>query len=282
MRSRWPALIALAAGASCAVAAPPSAQQIVDNERAFERAAIERGTRAGFLEYLAEGAVVLTPKPVPGRAATEARPAPGAPLRWRPDLAGIAAAGDFGWASGPYLSYTASTDEPPAVAGHYLTVWRREADGAWRVVLDGGAPYPLDDALVPHRLDVTARLRPPAGGRAATSDCSAAFAARWQQKGRDAALREFLADDARQLAAGAMPRDGRAAWPGADELRGAALTHLRTSRTLRADGGDVEVSYGEVGVAARPDAPARHYFFVHVWDAGRRCRLALELLNPAP
>jgi hypothetical protein len=269
----------LAAGA--AVAATPSAQLIVDNERAFEHAAIERGTRAGFLEFLAETSVVLAPQPTPGRAATEEGPAPGAPLRWRPDLAAISGAGDFGWASGPFLSYKTTTAEPPVAAGHYFTVWRRGDGGAWRVLLDGGVSYPLDDRLVPQQLDVTPRLRRTGGGHGRASDCSQAFAARWQDRGRAAALKEYLADDARLLLAGAPVTDGRGTWLKSDPLRAATLAKLRAAKTLSADGGDLQISYGEYDIAARLDAPSRRYVFVHAWDVGGSCRLALEMLNPA-
>lgn len=265
---------------AAAAAATPGAQQIVDNERAFERAAIEHGTRAGFLAYLAETSVVLGPQPSPGRATTEAGPAPGAPLRWRPDLASISGRGDFGWASGPFLSYAHSTAETPAAAGHYLTVWRREANGAWQVLLDGGVSYPLEEPRLAGHLEVTPRLRHAGGGTGRASDCSAGFGALWQQKGRAAALKEYLADDARLLLAGAAVRDGRGPWLAADPLRDAALAKLRTAKTLGSDGGDVQVSYGEYDVAARPDAPSRRYVFVHAWDVGKHCRLAVEMLNP--
>jgi hypothetical protein len=275
-----PALVlALAVGA--ASASTPSAQQIVDNERAFEHAAIEHGTRAGFLEFLAETSVVLGPQPAPGRATTEAGPTPGAPLRWRPDLAGISGSGDFGWASGPFLAYKTSTADPPVAAGHYLTIWRRGDDGAWRVLLDGGVSYPIDDRVVAHQLDVTPRLRRPGGGHGRATDCSVAYGALWQQRGRAAALKELLADDARMLLAGAPVTDGRKAWLKTDPLRGAVLAKLRTAKTLASDGGDIEVSYGEYDISARLDAPARRYVFVNVWDVGKACRLAVESLNPA-
>jgi len=274
--------LGLAAGAAAAAAAAaPDAQVIVDNERAFERAAIEHGTRAGFLEFLAETSVVLGPQPAPGRAATEARPAPGRPLRWRPDLASISGHGDFGWASGPFLSYQSSTEETPAAAGHYLTVWQRGADGAWRVLLDGGVAYPVAEAQLPRHLEVTPRLRRPGSGHGGAADCSAAFGALWQQRGRAAALKEYLADDARLLLAGSAVEDGRALWLRADPLRGAALDKLRTAKTLASDGGDLAVSYGEYDVAASLDAPARRYVFVHAWDVGKGCRLAVEMLNGA-
>ncbi|MBS0375916.1 MAG: nuclear transport factor 2 family protein [Proteobacteria bacterium] len=262
-------------------AAAPGAQAIADNERAFEQAAIERGTRAGFLEYLAESAVILAPQPVPGRAATESGPAPGAPLRWRPDLASISGGGDFGWASGPFLSYAHSTDELPVAAGHYLTVWHRESDGRWRVALDGGVAYPFEETAVARHLEVTPRLRPTGSGRGRTGDCSAAFASRWQSRGRRAALGEFLAEDARQLSSGRPVLDGRGAWPAGDTLGPDVLVRLNTARSLRAEAGDVEVSFGELDVAARAEVPARHYFYAHVWDVDKRCRLAVEMLNLA-
>ena len=71
------------------------------------------------------------------------------------------------------------------------------------------------------------------------------------------------------------------AWLKDDALRGAALAVLRTAKTLSADGADVQVSFGELDVAARPDLPPRHYVYVHAWDVGKSCRLALEMLNPA-
>ncbi len=274
------AAAALSAPTATAGAAPPTAQVIVDSERAFERAVVADGTRAGFRAFLADEAIVLQPRPVPGRAAVEAEPAPGAPLRWRPDLATISGRGEFGWASGPYLSFKTSADEPPLAVGHDLTAWRRTADGSWRVVLDGGIAYPFDDARARRQLEVTPRLRAPLSGRGRASDCSQAFADRWQQQGRTAALKEFLAADARQLAAGQDVVDGRGAWTERERLRGAVLTKLRPSRTLRSDGGDIEIGLGELDVAARLDAPAGHYHYVHVWDVGARCALALEMLNP--
>ena len=257
----------------CADADAAAVAQLVD--------AIEHGTRAGFLEFLAESSVVLGPQPTPGRAATEAGPAPGAPLRWRPDLASISGKGDFGWASGPFLAYKTSTAEPAVAAGHYLTIWRRGEDGAWRVLLDGGVSYPLEDRLEARYLEVTPRLRHAGSGAGRETDCSAAYAALWQKSGRAEALKEYLADDARLQLAGAGITDGRKAWLRSDPLRAATLTKLRTAKTLSSDGGDIEVSYGEYDIAARLDAPARRYVFVNVWDVGRHCRLAVESLNPA-
>ena len=265
---------------AAAAAAPPSAAIIVTNERAFEQAAIERGSRAAFLEYLAADAALLEPLPVPGRATVEKGPSPGALLRWRPDLAAISSGGDFGWASGPFLAYAASVDELPVGSGHYFTGWQRDAAGAWRVLLDGGVAYPVGAAKAPTQLAVTPRLRAVASGTAKSAGCAAALAARWRSAGRGAALAEFLATDARLMSAGSPPLDGRSEILGHDPLAGAALGVARPLLSLAAPAGDLLISVGEYELEPLAGAAARHFVYIDAWDLGRSCRLALEALDP--
>jgi len=273
-------LLALAATAVPRLAAADlSAQVLVDREQAFQQAAIERGTRAAFLEFLAEGAVVLTPEPQPGRATYERESPPGAPLRWKPDLAMISGHGDFGWTSGPYNAYAHSTDDPPVATGHFFTVWWVEDNGTWRVVLDGGVPYPVADADAARHLDVTPRLRTPGSGKISDKDCGQEFAESWRFKGRAKALKEFLAADARLLFQGLGPRDGKAIVPTADPLAQAKLAETHVTRRISSEFGDVSVSYGEYVVEATLDAPPRHLAYIQAWDFKGSCKLAYESIN---
>ena len=52
-------------------------------------------------------------------------------LAWGPDFAGVSAAGDFGFTSGVF-------NGDGTAFGHYLTVWRKQADGNWRWLFEGG------------------------------------------------------------------------------------------------------------------------------------------------
>jgi hypothetical protein len=275
-------LLARAAGARAAAAAEPlSALVLVDRETAFAQAAIDRGTRAAFLEFLADNAVVLTPTPVPGRARYEKLPAPGAPLRWRADLAMISGHGDFGWTSGPFSAYEFTTNQRPEVTGYYFTVWWVEDNGAWHVILDGGVPFPVADAALPQHLEVTPRLRKPGSGSVSTKDCGQEFAETWRFKGRAKALKESLASDARLLYAGLPPRDGKAVVPSADPLAAAKLGSTHVARRIASEFGDVSVSYGDYEVDATLDTPARRLLYVQAWDFKGSCKLALESVNPA-
>ena len=64
-------------------------------------------------------------------------------LTWRPIYAYVAASRDLGFTIGESVS----TGRGPSGAavqrfGKYLTVWRREKDGVWRFVVDGGSASP--------------------------------------------------------------------------------------------------------------------------------------------
>lgn len=146
-------------------------------------------------------------------------------------------------------------------------------------MIDGGAPYPVAGTAVARHLDVTARLRNARAGNGSAQDCSLAVGAYWADKGRAEALAEFRAGDLRLLSAGTVVRDGTAAVAQADTLAGAVLGKMHVAKSQASEQGDV-VSYGDVGVPARLDAPARRYAFLQAWDVGKRCRIALEMLNP--
>src|SRR5258708_2174541 len=97
-------LAALFAVPSLAVTADRQAalNAVVAAEKAFSKAAAEKGTRAAFLEVLAEDSVVLAPGPVPGRATWEGRPVRPSLLSWFPVVADVSLAGDLGYTTGPW------------------------------------------------------------------------------------------------------------------------------------------------------------------------------------
>jgi ketosteroid isomerase-like protein len=80
-------------------------------------------------------------------------------LTWIPLRAEVAASGDLGWTTGSYE--LTRLDEQGAAhvrRGKYVTIWRRQADGSWKAVLDGGNP----DAPPPAPAPATPPAAPPA------------------------------------------------------------------------------------------------------------------------
>ncbi|HYE96952.1 MAG TPA: nuclear transport factor 2 family protein [Rubricoccaceae bacterium] len=63
---------------------------------------------------------------------------PGLQLTWEPTEAGVFADGRYGFTTGRSLLVRPATADT-LHRGTYVTLWRRGADGRWRVVLDTGA-----------------------------------------------------------------------------------------------------------------------------------------------
>lgn len=142
-------LLGLCAGL-VACAAPDDevrADAVMEADRAFARATAERGVD-GWVSFFAEdGAMVGQTREV-GHDAIRAAMAPvfadsTFSLQWEPVQAEVAASGDLGYTVGRYESRRMGTDGLEVrQTGSYLTVWKRGADGSWKVALDIGSPDP--------------------------------------------------------------------------------------------------------------------------------------------
>jgi ketosteroid isomerase-like protein len=62
-------------------------------------------------------------------------------LRWQPASADISKSGDLGYTVGSY-TITRRDDKGSAIVGtgKYLTIWRLQMDGSWKVEFDTGVP----------------------------------------------------------------------------------------------------------------------------------------------
>ena len=142
------AAAALVLGA-CSRAPDPAAARaaIMDADVAFAQATKARGVE-GWLEYFADSGVQVTPgRNVVGKAAIRALMAPDLAdttrlLSWRPTSAEVSASGDLGYTIGRW-ELGPRAGGAPLLTGSYVTIWRKQADGSWRVVLDVGNNDPV-------------------------------------------------------------------------------------------------------------------------------------------
>lgn len=127
---------------------PPALKKMAETERAFARRAQEVSVREAFIEFFADESIGFEPGPVPARESLRKRPP--APVRiqllWEPRYGDIAKAGDLGYLTGP-----AERTPPgkPTSFGSYFSVWKRQADGEYRVILDVGADAPEKPRFAP-------------------------------------------------------------------------------------------------------------------------------------
>ena len=62
-------------------------------------------------------------------------------LTWQPTEVHVSASGDLGYSIGTYERMSKDASGRPASAtGTYVSIWRKQADGKWRAVLDIGTP----------------------------------------------------------------------------------------------------------------------------------------------
>jgi len=115
-------------------------------DRAFCEATAEGGLDA-WLGWFAPDAVVATPSgelrsgPAELRAYYASMGFPPARFHWEPTAAGLAEARDLGWSRGSWeirAPAGPSGPEPVVAGGSYLTIWKKQPDGAYRVVTDSG------------------------------------------------------------------------------------------------------------------------------------------------
>ncbi|HTO92627.1 MAG TPA: hypothetical protein VMJ70_15960 [Candidatus Sulfotelmatobacter sp.] len=114
---------------------------LIQAERDFSAASIAHGMRSAFLANLGEDAVIFRPGPINGMQSWKSRTEVPGRLEWAPEFVELSGAEDLGFSIGPW-EYRVSAEAKEAEHGHFLTVWRRDPHGAWKVALDCGISHP--------------------------------------------------------------------------------------------------------------------------------------------
>ncbi len=129
----------------------PGWDSLVSAERAFAQMSVAQGMKPAFLAVLADDSVIFRPRAVPGKKWMQDSPAAGGQLNWGPDYADIAASGDLGYTTGPW-EYRQKPEDAPVAFGHYITLWRKQSNGAWKVELDTGIGH--GSVAIPSKVDL--------------------------------------------------------------------------------------------------------------------------------
>jgi ketosteroid isomerase-like protein len=87
--------------------------------------------------------------------------APGFRVTWTPTRAEVSSAGDLGYTVGNYdLTMNNAAGNPASEKGKYLTVWKKQADGSWKIFDDSGSsdtpPAPVSQ---PHVSSTSAEVK---------------------------------------------------------------------------------------------------------------------------
>ena len=252
-------------------AIPPALAAMADAERAFSKRASDATPREAFIEFFADESVSFQPDPGPARDRLRKQPPPppGRPaFQWEPRTGDVAASGDLGWLTGPV-----KFPQPDGSIRHgcYFSVWKKQADGGFRVILDIGVQPPGEVAFAPGfaRAPSRATGRPaPTRTEAEQSliDADKALSAAIASDGAAAAFRAVMHPGARLHRNGFQPmtsRDEAATWL-------AAQVKEMTSEPLKSEtgaSGDLGYTWGKATVTGTDGKPADGYY-VRLWTVG--------------
>ena len=271
---------------------PAAFEEMAEAERAFVRRAQEVSVLQAFTEYFADDAVSFQAgRPASAQAEMRERPIgprdPNVLFWWEPRYGDIAASGELGWLTGPVRSARQDRDGGKVRHGNYASIWKRQADGGFKVVIDIGLDPPGEVPFAPGlvRAPVESRftgadIAPLAQASLLAADRALNAAARTSPKEAYAAASTA---SVRLHRAGEMPIEGRDAavrwFTARPPLAAAESLYAEAARSA-----DLGYTWGSYEGATTGTDVARRGHYARVWvrDAGGGWKLALDLDAPAP
>jgi ketosteroid isomerase-like protein len=123
------------------IAGPDEKQKMMDADRAFSKMSVQKGMKTAFLDYIDSNGVLLRPKqlPIVGADAIDYLIQindSSYTMQWEPKGGGIAQSGELGYTYGLYALKPSGRDT--TLYGTYVSIWKKQADGSWKFVLDSG------------------------------------------------------------------------------------------------------------------------------------------------
>lgn len=273
-------LLSLARGEECDPQA--AAKTIFETEVEFVAKGQAEGSRTASLVYLADDAIMFEPGPVNARKVWEGRTDESAlSLRWEPAFAAMARSCDLGFTTGPAEWRRKKEDEKPLGHGQYISVWQRQKDGSWKVVLDVGGAVPSAQKV--EEPPVIAISATPAAETAAAAAKELREAEKWfattAKTDSTSAIIGSSVETIRVHREGSFPALGRQPASLMLSVRRGKQTQKRLGGAM-SEGLDLAYSYGEYTL----DLPTREErgYYLHIWQTNEKgeWKLLLDYQTP--
>lgn len=258
---------------------------LVAAENYFAAKSKENGVREGFLRVSDEETVVFRPNAVKAEEFYDKKQLDPGELIWEPSFARISRSGDWGFTTGPYI-YTAFSDSSKSY-GQYLSIWRANRKGIWKLALDIGTPHPKP--IQETRLDFTdpkhsrffrqlspVRLKQ----REEMILASDRLLANAHTKSTTLGYNTFLAEEARLIFPGVEPIIGKENINKFIYDQGINI-FSEPAFANRSIGSDLAYSYGTAQITT--STKTAKYNYVRIWESqeGFKWNVIVELFSPA-
>lgn len=122
---------------------------LINTDIEFYNVSQKSGTGRAFIDFADDSVVLLRQDSFPITCKSEViksyrgRESSVTPLRWTPVKAEVSTDGTLGYTYGNW-EYTTKdiSGKEETLYGNYVTIWKRQQDGKWKYVLDGGNTTP--------------------------------------------------------------------------------------------------------------------------------------------
>ncbi|MCI0605366.1 nuclear transport factor 2 family protein [bacterium] len=267
LRKRWLILLSTLFIVAAGVQTQDSVSSLIESELAFARLASEKGIKDAFLAFLADDSVLFRPRTVQGKQWMAGQPPTPGLLKWEPSYAEVSGARDLGFTTGPF-TYAASSEEAPSSYGQFFSVWKKQSDQAWKVVLDAGINHDKLDAKV----SVTSRTGKGKVVSIETQNSEQQSLIKVDQELSQSYSSKFFAKDVIILRNQALPRRGLES---AKPLSTDPCTFTREKLEIAAST-DLAYTFGSF------KCPTFAGVYVRVWRNEDNWRVALDYSRPDP
>jgi ketosteroid isomerase-like protein len=120
---------------------------LMETDRLFAKASEEKGFGEAFDLFTSDEARVFQNKlkPIVGKDAIVKFMTENVrgKITWEPYFVEISASGDLGYTLGKSQSTSITASGKETVSyGHYVTIWKKQPDGSWKLVFDSGIETP--------------------------------------------------------------------------------------------------------------------------------------------
>jgi ketosteroid isomerase-like protein len=129
----------------CCKVSQKQTDSIIKTDIVFSDMSVKLGNEKAFMYYCSDSAVLFREGsyPIIGRDSLLAsflkQKSTKRTLSWKPTKADIALSNDLGYTIGEWLlSIADSSGKMKEYRGHYFTIWKKQTDGKWKFVVDGG------------------------------------------------------------------------------------------------------------------------------------------------
>jgi ketosteroid isomerase-like protein len=122
-------------------------EKLMETDRLFSKTSEEKGFGGAFALFTAEDARIFQNKLMPIIGKDEIvkflTDNVKATIAWEPYFVEMSASGDLGYTLGKSQStVTGASGKKTVSYGHYVTIWKKQPDGNWKLVFDTGIETP--------------------------------------------------------------------------------------------------------------------------------------------